>query len=105
MLLKPTERIIVALNLIANELSIDYGNICSTSPMMQAKLINHKRVFLSMLPSQSFLMEVLSNLYIIHSSTVRQQKARTFREIIHKSRLKGEIVSFRIESIYTALMK
>jgi len=39
--------------------------------MIQAKLINHKRIFLGILPSQYFLMEVLSNIYIIHNLTFR----------------------------------
>ncbi len=50
LLLKPTKRIIVALNLITHKMSVNDGNIRSTSPVIQAKLIDDKCILLGMMP-------------------------------------------------------
>jgi hypothetical protein len=48
---KPAERIVVTLNLIADKMPVNHGDVGSAFPMIQAKLVNHKRILLGMLPS------------------------------------------------------
>jgi len=82
LLLKPTERIIVALNLITHKMSVNDGDIRSTSPVIQAKLIDDKCILLGMMPPQPFPMEALSNVCIIHNLPLRQTEPVFFEQYI-----------------------
>ena len=66
LLVESAEGVLVALNLVSNEMPIDDGDISPTFAVFQSKFIHNNGICDGMMPSQPLAVKEFSDLPVVH---------------------------------------